>query len=420
MYAGQANSLQNNATMHGQNVQNQAAAGQQHNSAILGYGQGAVDKAGADPGLNITNDYLHQAGMSDQEVNDTAEAAARGVGAQFGATKDEVRQAAAASGTGTPLGIGASMGALDRSSAASQADALTNARLSARNAQRQAATGIQNTQLQAGQYRAGLGTQAGLGIMNAGLQSNENLTGQSVGAAEYAGNLNMNQQNQNAQTMTNLAGQADTNATQRAGQLATNRQGTNQYNQQTQLGINNAQSQRYQTAYAPWLSAQQEGRQAAQGQQAGYQNQANTSNNQALQAWGQQTQGTMGAAGGYSGWGAGGGQGFGDYLSKSTANNLGSWAGPNQTKSGMVFARGGLLDRHQLIEVGEGNRPEVVLPLDPSTAPIQRNPWEKMGAHLGRALGIKQNINDYSANMGRHHAGAFGLPYSEMGHIAHA
>jgi hypothetical protein len=423
-YAGNVNSLNANAAAHGQNVQNQAAAGQAHNAAILGYGQSAVDKAAGDPGLSVTGQYLNQAGMSDQEVQDMQEAAARGVGAQFGATKDQLLQNAAASGTATPMGIAASMGALDRSSAASQADALLNARLQARAAQRQAATGVQNTQLQAGQYRAGLGTQAGLGIMNAGIGANENLTAQSVGAGEYAGNLNMNQQNQNVQNLTNLKSQAEQNASARAAQLATNRQGTAQYNQGAQMGLNQAASQRYVTGYAPQLQAQQEARNWVTGQQQLHQGQANTAMGQAQQASQQQTQGGLAAAGGTAAWGSSGGQGFGDYAARAASNlfNPASYTGSYTGSKGTIglAARGGLLTHEQLIHVGEGDRPEVILPLDPSTAPMRRNPWEKMGAHLGRAMGLKQGVNDYRSNMGRHHAGAFGLPYSEMGSIAHA
>lgn len=399
LYGGQTQFMQSAADQAGQNVQGQAQAGQGHNLAVLGYGQGAVNKAAGDPGLNLSADYMRQAQMSDQQVRDAQESAGRAVGAQFGATKDQLLQNAAAAGNSSPLAIAASMGALDRSSAAGQADAQTSARLRALADQRAAASGIQNTSLQAGQYRAGLGTQAGLNIMNAGLQSNNNLTAQAVDAAKYAGNTSLGQANTNAGNLASLAGQAEQNSSTRAGQLATNRQGVAQGNQQTELGINNATSGRYQAAYNPWVNAQTEGRAAAQGQQQYMGGQANQQTQFGQHAQDSSTAGQLSAAQGYSGWGAGGGQGFGDYLAKSTANSLGQWAGPGAvggSSHGVSYgsaARGGLLDHHQLLEVGEGDRPEVVLPLMPSTAPMKRNVWEKLGAHLGHAMGLTNARN---------------------------
>lgn len=400
------NSFQSQApTLTDWSLQAGKQLGQQVNSAenkgvgILQYGQNAVDKAAGDPGLNVSDQYLQQAGMSDQQVRDIAESAARGVGAQFGATKDEIRQRAAASGNASPMAIGSAMGALDRSSAAGQADAQTAARLDALAQQRAAATGIQNTQLQAGQYRAGLGTQAGLGLTNTAMQNNQYLTGAGIGATEYGANLATDAQKYNMTTGAQLQQQAEQNASTRAAQIAGNRQSTNQNNQQTELGINNAQSGRYQQAYAPWLAAQQEGRQAATGQQQYYGGQANQANQFRLQGQQLQNQTELGAAGQYANWGAGGGQGFGDVLKKSAANALGQWAGPSGATAGKnvydSFRRGGLLDRHQLVEVGEGNRPEVILPLDPSTRPIDRNVFEHLGASLGAAMGVKRRIHSF-------------------------
>jgi hypothetical protein len=338
--------------------------------------------------------------MSDQQVQDLATSAARGVGAQYQSTQDQIRQNAMAAGNTSPLALGSAMGALNRSSAASQADALNKARLDALAAQRAAATGIQNTQLQAGQYQAGLGTQAGLALTNAALQNNQFNTTANEGAVQYAGNLANNNQQFNANMSTNLQSQAEQNSSNRAAQIAGNRQGISQGNQNTQLGINQLQSQRGGQVANMNQQVQQEGRQAATGQQQYYGNQANQANQFRLQ--GQQlTNNAMGgAASGYANWGSTGGQGFGDFLKKSTANSLGQWAGPSGAQAGSniynSYRRGGLLDHHQLIEVGEGNRPEVILPLDPSTEPMQRNVFEKLGAHLGAALGINSGMHHHA------------------------
>lgn len=369
-----------------------------YSTPILQYGRDQVAQNAANPGLTPTSEYLRQAGMSDQQVNDIAESAARGVGAQYGSAQDQLRQNAMASGNVSPLALGSAMGALTRNSAASQADALTKARLDALAAQRQAATGIQNTQLQAGQYQAGLGTQAGLGIMNAALQNNQYQTGAASTAGQYAGNQKTNAAQFNATTGTGLQSQAEQNSSNRAAQIAGNRQSINQGNQQTELGINNATSGRYQTAYQPWVAAQQEGRQAAVGQQAGYQGQANQANNFRLQGQQVTNQGTGNAASGYQNWGPNSSSGL--QMVGAAANMLGAVTGAARNGAEayktMGYAHGGLLDHHQLIEVGEGNRPEVILPLDPSTEPMKRNVWEKMGAHLGAAMGVTHGS--------RHHA----------------
>lgn len=397
-----------------------------------------VSGAMGDPGLNLTDQYRQQAGMTDQEVDDTATAAARGVGAQFQATKDQLDQDAAASGTATPLGLAAARTALDRSSAASQADALTNARLQARGQQRQAAQGVQGTALQAGQYRAGLGSSnalalegndlgarqgaegmrlgaeqglsgmqmgAATGLADRSLEATSNLGREAVGQGQYitnagmgastqAGNWGLNTGQYNASMGTGLEQSGEAAAQARAQGVAGNRQATNQYNQQTSLGINDTTSGRYQQAYQPWVSAQQEGRAAAQGQQQYYGGQANQQNQFRQSGW-QTGAGTqLGAAQGYSGWGSSGGQGFGDYLGKSVAAGLGQaiagspGAAVNYLKP-PGKASGGLIDSNQLIEVGEGDRPEVILPLDPQTPPEHRNMWERMGSDLGDKMGIK-------------------------------
>lgn len=478
MFRGQADSLSGIASGYGDEIRNQANAGyerglgavdemrQGYRSAIdpsrmrlsegympaiqdaLAYGRQGTEAAlqdpdlqfnENDPSLHLTQQYLDQAGMSDQEVQDTSRASAADVGAQWQSTKDKLYQDAAASGTATPMGLAAMEAKLNRSQGAAQTDALLRGRLAARGQQRNAATGIQdrqldagqyraNTQLNSGQYRAGLGSQNALAVQNAALAGNTTaeqlrlaaeggLTDrqlQTIGsignaslnnaqfgsnlatqAAGRAGDWNLDTGRYNATTGTNLMGQGDQLASNRAMQLAGNRQGINQNNQGMQLGINNAISGRYQQAYNPWVNAQTEGRQAAQGQQQYYGNQTNQQNNFRLGGWGQGNQGTQGAANGYSGWGSSGGQGFGDFMSRGVAGALSSWLSPSGVSGsagGVNFGgkkeHGGLIDENQLIEVGEGDRPEVILPLDPTTPAEKQNVWEQMGSQLGESLGI--------------------------------
>ncbi len=485
LFRGQAANLSNTAAGYGDEIRNQANAGyarglgavdemrQGYRQAIdpsrmrlsegympavqeaLAYGRSGTERAlqdpdlyfdPNDPSLNLTPEYLRQAGMTDEEVGQMAASSARDTGAQWQATKDKLYQDAAASGTATPLGLAAAESAMNRSSGAAQNDALLRGRLAARGAQREAATGIQdrqldagqyraNTRLNSGQYRAGLGSQNALAVQNAALAGNTTaeqlrlaaeggLTDrqlQTIGnignaalnnaqfgsnlatnAAGRAGDWNIDTGRFNATMGTNLMGQGDVNASNRAAQIAGNRQATNQYNQGMQFNINNALSNRYQQAYNPWVAAQQEGRAAAQGQQGYYGNQANTQNNFRLGGWGQSNQGQQGAAQGYAGWGTTGGQGFGDNFSRSFANTfgqaLGSWFAPAGSRpssgshsndvSRFGFEHGGVIDENQLIEVGEDDRPEVILPLDPTTPEEKQNIWERMGSELGEALGI--------------------------------
>lgn len=409
LYSQEAPVMNNMSADYANAAMKQTSALGAQSTGIINQGQHAVDQAAANPGLTPTAQYLQQAGMSDQQVRDTAEMAARGVGAQYQSTQDQIRQNAAAAGNTSPLALGAAMTALDRSSAAGQADALTNARLSAQAQQRAAATGIQNTQLQAGQYQAGLGTQAGLGLMNSSLQNNQNQVAQNLGAVQWAGNQSLANQQFNANMSTGLKAQAEQNSSARANQIATNRQQTGENNQNTYLGINQLQSQRGTQVANQQQQQQAEGRQAATGQQQYYGGQANQANQFRLQGQGQANQATQADAGLYQSWGPQSSDGL-KYVGAAAgllgAAGSAATGGANAAKA-LGYKRGGLLDHHQLVEVGEGNRPEVILPLDPSTSPLHRNIFEHMGAKLGEAMGIHTSE---SQNFRKPKANPFGLP----------
>ena len=453
--AGQYNTALDESVTGGQTVGNQdlSQLQQQTNSAInpanlsvsqgyapgiantLAQGQSAVNTAQNNPGLTPTSQYLQQAGMTDQDVQDLATSAARSVGAQFGATKDQLLQNAAAAGTSTPLGIAAAANELDRNSAASQADAENSARLNAQNAQRTAAQNVQNTQLNAAQYQAGLGSSNALALQNSDvaanttaeqlrLGANSNIAGMQTQAAQNqaqqalgqnqfvsgqaTGALNSEMANEaniaeyGATTGANLQSNAEQNASTRAAQLATNQQATNEANQQTQLGINNAQSQRAVQAYAPQQAAQATALPATLQQENYFGSQGNTATSQQLQGQSQMYSGELGAAQGResdanaarnanfgqtfeTALGSSLGEGLGDLVTGASgaaaAKGLGSLGIPTS-------AHGSMVQGDQLIEVGEHDRPEVILPLDPATPPDHQNQWERMGDTLGNAMGI--------------------------------
>ena len=439
--AGQYNTALDESVTGGQTVGNQdlSQLQQQTNSAInpanlsvsqgyapgiantLAQGQSAVNTAQNNPGLTPTSQYLQQAGMTDQQVNDLATSAARSVGAQFGATKDQLLQNAAAAGTSTPLGIAAAANELDRNSAASQADAENSARLNAQNAQRTAAQNVQNTQLNAAQYQAGLGSSNALALQNSDVAANttaeqlrlgansniasmqtqaaQNQAQQALGQNQFVsgqatGALNSEMANEaniaeyGATTGANLQSNAEQNASTRAAQLATNQQATNEANQQTQLGINNAQSQRAVQAYAPQQAAQATALPATLQQENYFGSQGNTATSQQLQGQSQMYSGELGAAQGREGDANAARNTTGTTLTNDLSGALASTIGTGAKVAGSFAARGSMVQGDQIIEVGEHDRPEVILPLDPATPPDHQNQWERMGDTLGNAMGI--------------------------------
>lgn len=403
----------------------------------LARGRKGVTSAQTDPGLDTTAEYERQAGMTDQEVADMAERAAQDVGARYGSDRDTVLQQALASGQGTPEATAASLAALNRQGAADRGDAITRARLEARAAQRDAAGNVQNTKLNAGQYRAGLRSSNELALQNSDIAANttaeqmrlaaeQGISGAKLKAAGDVSNAALNTNNTmtalakdaalqggqtqlgtgmyNANMATGLVGAAEQAGSDRAKALATNRQGVNQSNQGVKLGVNNLESSRAVTGAAPWLANQQEGRAAATNARDFNAGQANTANQQGLQAWQIGNQGNQAAANGYAGWGSSaGGQGFGDVFGDAFGGAFGQLLGSGGSSAIKAikpggFASGGVIDHNHLIEVGEGDRPEAILPLTPATPPNRRNQWERMGAKLGESLGIPQG-NAYRENL---------------------
>ncbi len=170
---------------------------------------GRLDKAVYNPDLGISSGYSRKAGMSDEEVNQVANAGARDVGLRYQSMMGDAARRAAEAGNASPLAVGALQARLAQQSATGAADARTNAYLAARGQQRQAETGVESTRLGAEQYRTGAQLGAGQflgaqgqqaaeyegGLAQQGTQSKENtrlgaeqyLTGAQVGAANALG-----------------------------------------------------------------------------------------------------------------------------------------------------------------------------------------------------------------------------------------
>jgi hypothetical protein len=391
----------------------------------LATGAGALSSAQANPALTPTSQYLTQAGVSDSQVDQLAEQAASGVGAQYQSTEDALKQGAAAAGDATPLALAYAETGLDRSSAASQADAATNATLQAQAAQRTAAQNIQNTQLNAGQYQSGLASSNALAEQNAGIAANtgeaqlglgaaQALTGYELNAATTGGEAAINEANlvgsnavnalgagynagnqaleYGASTGAGLESAAESAASGRASGLASNEQATSEYGEGLQNTMANELSGQYVSSYAPWVTQQNMGLTAAQSQEGYYGGQGNTATSQNLQGTGMYMGGTENAAAGLAGRQQVNqqnsfGQQFTNNLGANLGKSLGTVGAGNQNV-GFGSEHGSIIDHHQLIEVGEHDRPEMILPLDPRTPPANRNIFEEMGAKLGDQMGI--------------------------------
>ncbi|HWR49930.1 MAG TPA: hypothetical protein VN428_02415 [Bryobacteraceae bacterium] len=219
--------------------------------------------------LSMDSEYARQAGMTDAEVDEAAQAGARNVGARYRSAIGDLERSAAESGNASPLAIAAGRARLERQSATDAADATVRARLAARAEQRDAATGVEGTRLGAEQTYAGLRSGAAMDLGNLasdavgqreGLRSAAvrdisdrqmdaaSTTGKMAqDAAQYAGDSRLS----NEQQIANRATQAEQEASDRAAMTATNRQATSLTNQANKFdrgfGANEALSGRTKT-----------------------------------------------------------------------------------------------------------------------------------------------------------------------------
>ena len=245
---------QANENMQYANVDRTGAAQQ---GAISGL-QSAYGSAIDPTRLRASAGYMQQAGMTDAEVEQAAQAAERNVGTQYGASIDDLKRRAAASGNASPMAVAA-------------ADAATDARLAARGQQRQAATGVEQTRLGAEQ-----------GLTSTEMAAAGNVAGQQMGAAQYQGGLSQAAQNQILANQmgaaqyttgmgTNIRQAQDVANAQRQQQLYGIRQGNTQYGQQSTyqqgMGVNQALSQGYANAAQQRMQGQQQYRGFLTGQQ---------------------------------------------------------------------------------------------------------------------------------------------------------
>lgn len=183
-------------------------------------------------------------GISDETVAGLKDQAGRQIGLQYGAAQDQLQRQAEAAGNVNPLSLSAARERLLRSSSIDQADAVTNADLAAREAQRQANVGISGMQ-QSNENalgNAGLNTNLSLAGLRTGTEAAYGTLGANVGATSNAQNTAAVTAAGN--TAIQQAGYQDTANAARNTAVAQNRQTTNQANQAAkyQQGYNTATS----------------------------------------------------------------------------------------------------------------------------------------------------------------------------------
>lgn len=299
--------------------------------------QSQVNAALSRPGLNVTDEYKRQAGMTDAEVEQAANMGARDVGLRYQSQMNDAARQAAASGNASPLAVGALQSRLAQQSATEAADARVNAQLAARQAQRNAATGVQQTELGAEQYQTGAGLQGAqymgnlasgnaqyagnlasqdvqnventrLGaqqyLTGAQMQAASNIGQQGQQGAQYIGNLragteagigsaNVAGQQYIQNTGTAIAQAQDQAAANRALQQYGIRQGNQQYQIGSQyqqgMGVNSALSQGYGNVAGARIAGQNNYRNWATGQTGQYLGAQQTNNQQRIQNYGTMT-----------------------------------------------------------------------------------------------------------------------------------
>lgn len=303
--------------------------------------------------------------MGDQERDALVGRAARQVGTQYRALQDDVELNAAQSGNASPAAVAAMKARLARQSSVDMADARANADLEARNAQRQTYQTAEQMRLGAEQNYAQLASQiesdliakgvdaklakeqariqaeqhiAGLNAETAKNVAQQNLdakTGQQqlqmgmekdLGAQEQAANL----ANQN--TGTQLATEADKTASDRAKDIAGNRQDVSQYAQNSQFqrgsAINQGVSQGAQTVADARRTDQKEYRGFLTGEQGNASNNVNTANQQRVSNLGVTTNAANNATQNKQQYELGkSGQSFGTAFKKTLGSSLGNAIG---------------------------------------------------------------------------------------------
>jgi hypothetical protein len=322
--------------------------------SILGGGASRIRSVVDSPDLGISDEYRTKAGMSDEEVDQMAQARAQEVGGIYQGEVDRLESQARQAGMTNPLAVAELRGQRLRQSAAAQSDALNRGELEARAAQREAVGNVEKTRLGARQYQSGLQYDAEGNLLSTGLDverdiedrrqgSERDISDRRIRAAEGIGSADISTEGRigdrgigigqwGADRAAGLIQSGEGEASRRAGDISGNRQSNTRANQQDQYtrdaGVTDRRSGRALNTYAPWLQVQSEGRQAAGQLSQDFATRQNTNRQQQLEGWGLSQQGTQGATAGYAGWGDAQNQvGFGSNFSRAAGGTFGQMVG---------------------------------------------------------------------------------------------
>lgn len=233
-------------------------------SNVLNTSAGDIHKSLDPSKLGISSDYSDALQFTPQDEEDIVDAAGTSEGNRFAGEEQNLRQKAIEQGNTSPAALAAMQERLNLQEGSAAGDAMTDARIKAKQARMGAAQGLEATRLGAEQYLSGQGVQGAeylgnLGASEVGQQEQMRLgteediagrqaqnalaKGQLGSQAEmFAGQQNLANENAiagrdigieqgNQATGQKLLGAADQAASDRSASLAGNRQATEQGNQ---------------------------------------------------------------------------------------------------------------------------------------------------------------------------------------------
>lgn len=342
-------------------IENAYQYGENNTQGLLGQVRGDIQSS-IDPGrLRLSEGFAENYPLSDEEIQQMAELSGRAASMKYQSAYDDIERRARASGMTSPLALGTLGSRLNREGAIEASDALTRAKLGGLGLQRDQMAQAEQMRLDAergltdrrlGSYMQYGNLAGGLYEGNAGRRLSGELgyLGQRTGAEQYLGGLKAGTGEYLTDTGMGAQRYSEAERSRRAGDLAYNRQGTNQY-------LTGERYNRNRDIYGQRRADEQEGRGYLTGQQQYQGGQYQRGADRELQAYqaatrnqggflGQQIQ-NRATQGPVERWGT---------RLLGTGNSVGEAAG-------WGFAEGGVVTEPTNALIGEGGEPEVVIPM---------------------------------------------------------
>lgn len=150
--------------------------------------RGAINKGD----LSLTPDFLQKYQMSDRDVQDLVDQAGTTVQNKSQSDQEAIQRAAQASGNADPLAIAAAKSRVGQQGMAAAGDAMTNARIAAKNAQAQRLATGEGMRIGANESYAGMRSGAEKGLLDTSLGQRNTEEGMRIGAQQDISNRKMN------------------------------------------------------------------------------------------------------------------------------------------------------------------------------------------------------------------------------------